>query len=465
MAPRAASSPPAFRASLRPGSRSAGRALMRGLLWQRLEGRRNPGWEQRLAGFRACARLPREELRAWQARAVAEHLAWARAAVPFHRQRLSASPRLEDAPILTRSLLQEHLDQLVCESLPPAQRLYDASGGSTGAPVRVVHDAAYRTATFASEVWLLEQWGLRPWERTAYLWGDDRAARAVPWKERLARRLLGRRHLNAFALDEARLAAFADELERFRPVVVQGYAGALDLFAGHLRRTGRRLPPPRLVRSAAETLRPEARARIEAALGAPVRDVYGSRESAGLAAQCLHGGFHVLEHAKVLEVLDDDGRAAPPGRPGRVLVTDLANRALGLIRYANGDVAAWAPDDPPCPCGSAYRRLLRVHGRTSDFLTAPSGERIHGEWFTHLLYGHDGVRAFQVHQQSLALVTLRTVGPADEAALAGVLEAMRARLGPRVTVRWERVEEIPPTPSGKHRFTLSDVPWRPEERA
>jgi phenylacetate-CoA ligase len=101
-----------------------------------------------------------------------------------------------------------------------------------------------------------------------------------------------------------------------------------------------------------------------------------------------------------------------------------------------------------------------VLGRTSDFLTTPSGERIHGEWFTHLFYGRADVTQFQVHQRALDRVDLVTVGAADARTLAPLLERMRARLGPDVEVRWSAAVEIPPSPSGKHRFTISDVPWR-----
>jgi phenylacetate-CoA ligase len=142
-------------------------------------------------------------------------------------------------------------------------------------------------------------------------------------------------------------------------------------------------------------------------------------------------------------------------------VTDLRNRAFALVRYENGDVASFAAETAPCPCGCPWPRLERVHGRTSDFLTTPEGRRIHGEWFTHLLYGSRGVQRFQVRQDAPDAVELRTVGPAGEADLAPVLAKMREALGPAVTVTWRRVPEIADTPSGKRRFTVSAVPFLP----
>ena len=327
--------------------------------------------------------------------------------------------------------------------------------------MRFYHDADYDLSTFATE-WLMHRWwGVEMWDRTAYVWGDDREVTDVPLKQRLQERAMGRLHLNAFQVDDAGIAAFAASLRRFRPVVVQGYATALDLLAAHLLAHGGAGWQPRVVRSAAESLFPDRRARIEEAFGVPVRDVYGSRESAGLAAQCTAGGFHVMAHAKVIELVDEAGRPVPAGTPGRVLVTDLANGAFGLIRYANGDVAAWLDDDATCACGCAYPRLAKIHGRSSDFITTPTGLRIHGEWFTHLFYERDDVRRFQLRQSSLAQVELLTEGQADEASLSDLLAAIRTRLGPEVEVRWRAVERIETGPSGKHRYTVSDVPFLP----
>jgi phenylacetate-CoA ligase len=303
-----------------------------------------------------------------------------------------------------------------------------------------------------------EWWGVEPWAPTAYLWGADRDL-AAPWKARLEMRLLGRLQLDAFEVDDARLSDFARRLRRHRPAILQGYATALDLFARHLERSGGAGFRPRVVRSAAETLAPEVRARLERVFEAPVRDVYGSRETAGLAAECGRGALHILGHGKVLEVVDEEGRPSPPGVPGRVLVTDLTNRAFGFVRYENGDVASFAPQ--PCACGIPYPRLERVHGRTSDFLTTPDGRRVHGEFFTHLFYGRDGVERFQVRQERVDAVEVLVVGDAPDPALAEVLAAMRERLGPGVEVTLRRVGRIETPPSGKHRFTVSRVPFLP----
>jgi phenylacetate-CoA ligase len=428
------------------------------LAWFAYLTHRHPGWRARLHAIRALARLDAAAFARWQEEAVRDHLAWARSSVPWHASRLRAGEPLSSAPILTRADLQRDGETLRARGVE-GDTFEEASGGSTGEPVRLLRDRASATATVATDLHVLEGWGLERWCRRAFLWGDDRDRAHLGWRARFEERVLGIRVLNAFALDEASMDAFAVELEAWQPPYLQGYASALALFADFLLAHPHRRVRPRVVQSAAEALDPERRRSIERAFQCPVRDFYGSREAPSLAAECTAGSLHVRAEGRVIEIVDEDDRACGPGQPGRVLVTDLTNRAFGLVRYENGDVASWARDDAPCACGLPFPRLERVHGRTSDFVTLPSGERIHGEWFTHLFYGRDDVERFQVRQPSVDSLDVLTVGRADAAALAGLLETVRARVGPAVNVTWRSVEAIPPTRSGKHRFTVSDVPF------
>lgn len=437
--------------------------MIRRLVWNATHGRRNPGWKARLAEIRVLGALDAPALSAWQEQQVAAHLRWARARLPHFRSRAPASDDLQRWPVLRRADVQAGLEGLVDPERDPTERLPDSSGGSTGEPVRFFHDREYWAWTLAQEVAFYEWWGIDPWAPTAYLWGADRDLRA-PWKARLEMWLLGRVQLNVFRVDERRLEDFAHGCEGLAPVVLQGYASALDLFAHFVARRGPLRWRPRVIRSAAETLRAEVRERLERVFGAPVRDIYGSRETAGIAAECAQGRLHVLAHGKVVEIVDEAGRACAPGVPGRVLVTDLTNRAFGFIRYENGDVASWAPTRS-CACGIGYPILERVHGRTSDFLSTPDGRRVHGEYFTHLFYGRDDVERFQVRQQTLEAVEVLTVGTIGEAQMQPLLAAMREQLGQGVRVTWRRVADIDAGPTGKHRFTVSAVPYLPAERA
>jgi len=430
------------------------------LVWHATEGRHHLGWRRHLRTIERLAGGTRAAFEAWQHDALAAHLTWASTTIPYWRRVAPGATALGDFPILERADLQAHVAELRDPTRPERVMDLDASGGSTGEPVRLYHDADYWRWECATEAFVQAWWGVKPWSSVAVLWGEDGNADETSWKQRLVDRLLGRRTLNVFDLEGDGLDAFLDDLPRFRPAVLMGYASALELCAARVEERGGLGFHPTVIRSAAESLFPERRARIERGFGQVVRDMYGSRESASMAADGPDGRLYVLGHGRVIELVDDDGAPVPPGEPGRVLVTDLTNRAFGLIRYANGDVASWAPDDG-APHACPFPVLERIWGRTSDFITTPEGLRVHGEWFTHLFYGHDGVRRFRVHQTSRERVDVLTEGDVAAATMAPLLTAMRERLGPRVEVTWCPVDHIEMTPTGKHRYTVSDVPYLP----
>jgi phenylacetate-CoA ligase len=193
---------------------------------------------------------------------------------------------------------------------------------------------------------------------------------------------------------------------------------------------------------------------IEEYLRGPVFDYYGSRDAGAIAGECrARAGLHVFSDLTRVEVLRDDGSPCPPGEAGEVVVTNLHEHAMPLIRYRTGDRAFWLGRGCSCPLG--YPLLSSPAGRLGDFIRAPSGREIHGEFFTHLFYGIDGVARFQVRQIAPASleILVQACGTPDAKALERVREASADRFGaPEVALKI--VDMIEPGPSGKHRFVL-----------
>src|SRR5207245_8182297 len=139
------------------------------------------------------------------------------------------------------------------------------------------------------------------------------------------------------------------------------------------------------------------------------------------------------------------------GEMGSVLVTDLLNGAMPLIRYRIGDVACWAPGD--CPCGRGLPRLGRVSGRVTDFLVGADGRLVSGVFLaTYVVAQRPSLGQVQIVQNRPGAVVYRICpgGAFAPAADLPYLEAAsREYLGTGTAVGWEVVPEIPCEPSGK----------------
>ena len=368
---------------------------------------------------------------------------------------------LRALPILTKTDLREHQQGLVNLQRPSRPLTRKKTSGSTGVSVEVVVDEAAqqwkRACTLRSDEWS----GWRLGERVARLWGNSGNGYRG-WRGWLRRTLLDRaRYLDTLRMDVTELGRFAHSLRRSPPSLLFGHAHSLYMLAEFLRARGEGAGfRARGIISTAMSLHTWERQTIEAVFGCPVTNRYGCEEVSLIACECeRHEGLHINADGVYVEVLRADGTPAGPGESGSVVVTDLVNQAMPLLRYQVGDTAV--ASDRTCPCGRGLPLLESLEGREADYVLTSEGRLISGisltENFAVVL---PGVAQLQIVQEELDRFTFRIVrgrgfGPASLESLARLVAE---RFGQDVTYRCEFLERIPPEPSGKYRFCLSKVP-------
>ncbi|UCD18524.1 MAG: phenylacetate--CoA ligase family protein [Candidatus Zixiibacteriota bacterium] len=380
---------------------------------------------------------------------------------PYYRDRLPASldirrdiadiHDLARLPLLTRSDLQQNYRRILC---PGDKGVYqDASGGSTGNPVIFYHDDQYKAFAAALEHLFLSWIHISRGDRTGVFWGADRDFKEWSLKERLFFKLERFRLLNSFNVTETALDEYLQELQKFQPHYIFGYASSLHLAAKYINRTGKYTIRPRAVRSSAEMLYDSMRRDIEKAFGTDPYNYYGSREINNLGAECPeHQGLHVMASGRIAEVVDKEGNRLPDGQMGYLAVTDLTNFCFPFIRYLNGDMAIMKPT--PCTCDRGYPLLEKITGRSSDILVV-NGKFIHGEYFTHLFYGQPDVRQFQVVQEKPDYLVIKIVAVTKKFDTSTLIETIKHKVGENITIKAEFVDSIPLLNSGKYRFTIN----------
>ena len=94
---------------------------------------------------------------------------------------------------------------------------------------------------------------------------------------------------------------------------------------------------------------------------------YGMTEmgyGGGVECEALNG-YHMREADLLFEIIDPEtGRAVPDGEYGELVFTTLTRRAMPLIRYRTGDIAAFSPN--PCACGTFLKTMKQVKGRLNN---------------------------------------------------------------------------------------------------
>lgn len=373
-----------------------------------------------------------------QADRLADLVAYARTRSPWYRRQYQGLPdRVDDPallPVTSKKILMPEFDDWVTDpavtwerarrfAADPAltgQRFAGhytlvTTSGTTGTPgIFVVDERALRVnVALAGKMrasWLGAAGAakvLRGGPRIGMVVATGGHFLVAAGSERLFASPLTRNLVRAFSV-HAPIAELVDELNRFRPSILIGYASVLSLLADE-QESGRLGIDPVLVEPAGEGLTPAETRRMAAAFGAKVCATYGATECPFLTRGCAEGWFHVNTAWAILEPVDAEYRPVPAGEPSHtVLISNLANRVQPILRYDLGDSVVQRPG--PCPCGDEAP-AFRVAGRSASLLTfaKPGGATVRvSPLALNTAVDHlPGVGLFQVVQTARAELRIR----------------------------------------------------------
>jgi phenylacetate-coenzyme A ligase PaaK-like adenylate-forming protein len=221
-----------------------------------------------------------------------------------------------------------------------------------------------------------------------------------------------------------------ERLDAFQPRMLWGYPSAIDLLA-RAQLEGRLHIHPERALTGGETMPSGCRERLRMAWGAELFDSYGLTEGLVFGWECReHCGLHIDDDAVILEVVDEQDRVLPPGKKGKaILLTNLYNWTLPILRYRVGDVMALSSD--ACPCGVPFARITAIEGRRDEMLSLQGAEgqvvEVHPAALEAVLEEMAGVRRFQLRSSGGALQVL--VVPREPSdGLAGKIQSQLARV-------------------------------------
>ena len=379
------------------------------------------------------------------------------AEVEFRPDDLRSLEDLARIPVLTKADIRNHGPEMIANTHDRRNLVCKTTSGSTGVPVEVFVDEPgmqfKRACTLRSDEWS----GWRRGERTLLLWGG-RGRR--DWRGRIRNALLERiYYLDTLQVTDEVLAKCLEAARRQPPSLLLGHAHSLYLLADYARSHGGPGFQPRGIISTAMVLHDWQRRAIEEVFGCKVTNRYGCEEVSLIASECdQHDGLHINADGVYLEILSPNGQPAPPGEAGAVVVTDLANRAMPIIRYQIGDMAVVS--ERTCPCGRGLPLLERLEGRVADYIVTPSGRLVSGISLTdHFATLVPGLVQLQMVQETIDSLQLRIVRGPDfgSVSLDRIAQLVKEWFGTEIHYECEYVEKIPQEPSGKYRFCISKV--------
>ncbi len=380
----------------------------------------------------------------------------------IHISKDSIFEDIKKFPILTKDIIRKNWNQLQ-PIIKTDKFVYNTSGGTTGEPILVLHDNDFKIRIEGAIKAFYENGNYHYGDRYLKLWGNEKEILKETmsylkiFKNQFLKNIT---FLNAFKMSNSIMKSYVEKINLVKPRVIHAYVQSIYELSKFIKLNNLKVVPVKSIITTAGVLTEEARKTIEAVFNCRVYNLYGSREISLIAMNCeRENKLHINMHQKFVEIVDNNNNVLNEHEKGNIIITNLLDFNMPLIRYQIGDRGSL--DYSLCSCGRGLLRLDNVFGRTVDIFRNEMGELIDGEYFTHLFYYLENLKQFQVIQEkineiNLLISTLNGQHLSQEIEQ-NLTQKIQTVMGSNCIVNIEYKSIIEPSSSGKMRYTISKL--------
>lgn len=381
---------------------------------------------------------------------------------PFYQKRGTANIQsagdFNKIPMLTKDDVRRFKSELMSNEYPASSLTRSKTGGSTGVSLELFFDKLCQEKRNGAALWTDRWSGWDFGEPVGALWGNPPVAKT--FKEKTRNQCLDRTiYLDTVKLNDESMGDFAAKLVENKINFLFGHAHSLFIFARFIRSKAVEGLDIRGIISTSMMLFPSERREIEQTFGCHVTNRYGCEEVSLIGCECEeHQGMHLNIDHLYIEFIKDNGEPSKAGEEGNIVVTDLLNRGMPLIRYQVGDVGI--PSDRICSCGRSLPIMENVTGRTADFLIHEDGSLVAGvSLVERTLTAIPGIEQMQIVQEKNDELHVNIVPDPDyqNESERLLMNEMQGALGKSMKIHVHKNTRLQQESNGKYRFSICKI--------
>ncbi|MFA5248480.1 MAG: hypothetical protein WC415_04630 [Patescibacteria group bacterium] len=355
----------------------------------------------------------------------------------------------KNIPLLTKEIIRREGENLYSKDYKSRKFYENTSGGSTGEPVRFIQDKSYEDWNNATKIYYKLTAGQNIGDRELRFWGSERDL--LEGKEKLSIRLrnwlYNRREFNTFKMSEKEMLFYVEKWNKYNPKWIEAYVQSIYEFAKFIEKNNLKIKSPKNgILTSAGTLFPEMKQTVEKVFKCKVYNRYGSREVGGAAFG--NKELNISYWNQKIELVN------PINNIGKILITNLKNYSMPLIRYEIGDIGVDS---------ITWGNIKSISGREMSIFKTKDGKIIPAEFFIHFIgvvYNNNAISKFQVIQKEYDKILIKTVinNINNFNSNKGKIEnAIRKEMGNDCKINWEFVNDIEPLKNGKYLYTICEI--------
>ncbi|ULC58281.1 CoF synthetase [Flaviramulus sp. BrNp1-15] len=357
---------------------------------------------------------------------------------------------LETLPVIDKNILREKHLEFLSNTMTKKKFYSTITTGSTGTPLEIFLDKNKRRRNTADVIYFSQLANFKIGFRLFYLrkWSVDlKKSFFLSWIQNV-------KALEVLNLNDENIDKIINNIKNDSSTKgFIGYASAYDVICKYLDRI--KFKPInsniKSIIAVSEGLNINTKKSLEYYFQAPVVSRYSNMENGIIAQQTPQSknNFIINWASYYIEILDiDKDILAKPGEPGRIVVTDLFNYYMPIIRYDTGDIGTIDYSvQPPI--------FTKIEGRKTDVLYNTNGIVV-PSMIIASIDRYDGIIQGQLIQESKYEYTLKlNVSELFNKELE-IINEFKGYLGINAKIKVVYVNEIPLLDSGKRRSTVNN---------
>ena len=366
-------------------------------------------------------------------------------------------------PVLTKEQIRDNMPRLIARNHRPQDIHYAEAGGTSDVKMRFYRDNKCLSMKEAA-IYRFNRWA--GWDFGDYLglvWPAHQDFENFGSLKARIRNVFYKRVLlfASAVIDDQACREYLNRLKLKKPTTILAFSSPIHELAKYMARNGIDRYRLKGLITTGEPLYDHQRRLVADMFHCDIQDSYRSREAGPMAQECgARSGMHINAECLYLELDNPRPMATSGEQAGDVLITDLLNYGMPLIRYSMGDAAVLS--NRTCPCGRGLPLMKEIVGRALDVFVTPEGKLV--STISMVMYMVNTAPGFfgkmQAIQDAVDHITLkmtRDMIPSKEV-MDHQSRIAEKLFGTKMRITYEFVDDIPHEKSGKYLFAKRLIP-------
>jgi len=359
---------------------------------------------------------------------------------------------INDFPVINKNTFRNNFNSFISEKYLNKKVTKVSTSGSTGAAMHVYHDKNKNLRNTSDTIYFLKQVGFKIGFKLIYLRHYDGTKRKHLRESRFKNLIKNIQEKEILGLNDQYINKLIIDIENdISNKVFMSYSSGFEQICKYLDKINFK-PIQANFKSAiaiSEGLNDYTRNSMNKYFNTNIVSRYSNNENGIIAQQINNNEDFVINWASYFVEILDFNKDIPSKNDtlGRIVITDLFNYAMPMIRYDTGDIGAIDyKTQPPV--------FKKIDGRKGDMILNTKGEIITYFIVTNLIYYKD-IKQGQLIQEKEKEYTLKIYTTNKFNREKELIIEFKKFIGDDAEINIKYIDDIPVLSSGKRRLTIN----------